>query len=814
MDAPMSAELWTDLRTALRSLRRSPAFSITAVVTLAIGLTVCLAVFSVINGLLLRPSPIGDADEVVAISSFGQLRIIQQEPLSFPDVMDISRGAPAFEAVVAHRRLPATIGTGLEVRVVLGETVTPNYFQALRIGLRLGRGFTPDDDISRVVVVSHAIWRQRYGSAVSAIGSMIEVAGSARTIVGVANDGFTGVFRGIAPEFWIPADALALERSEARSSVAWFVHARLRPGVPPAAAGAQLDAIASQIAASYPREAAGRRFTLTPMAEAPVHPSVPTGTLAAGSVAVLTIAGLLLMVACSNVAHLMLARSQHRSRELAIRSAMGCSRWRLARLLAVEGLVLSASGGLIALILTWWANGYLSTVQLPIQIRIDLGLRLDPIVIVFMVAAVLLSTTMFAVGPALRASRVDVIQVLNQEGSRGSTGGRKRSWTLAAQAAICMILLIFGGLTTRSLQRAGSIDPGFAVDGVSVATVSPALAGHSMDRARLFYSRASEDLRRLPDVESVSWVQPVPLSLNIRITRLRMPDAAGAQLQELPLTDTAIVWPGYFRTMAIPVLEGREFIDTDAPASSPVAIVSQAFARQHWPGQSPLGRSIAVGFPEPSPVEVVGVVADIKSRTLGDEARAMVYTAGPQDPMGWQGATAVIRLRSSPQRGLQSIAETLRATDPAVPVYDVQSLSTRMGGVLLLPRYAAAIFGGIGIIALALVSVGLGGVVAYWVSQRSREIGLRLALGGRRQRILWLVLSQSVWPAAVGILIGSVLALIGARALTTVLYGVSTADPFTFLATAIVVALAAAAAALPPALQAIRLDPAVTLRQD
>jgi predicted permease len=810
----MSAELWTDLRTAIRGLRRSPVFFVTAVMTLAIGLTVCVAVFSVINGLLLRPSPIGDPDGVVAISSTGQLRILQQEPLSFPDVMDISRRAPAFEAVVAHRRMPATLGTGLEVRVALGETVTPNYFQALRIGLRLGRGFTLDDDVGRVVVLSHSMWQQRYGGNASAIGSSIEVSGSARTIVGIASDGFTGVFRGIAPEFWIPADSIALERSESRSNVAWFVHGRLRPGIGVAAASAQLDAIATQIASDYPREAAGRRFSLTPLSEASAHPSVPTGTLAAGSAAVLGIAGLLLMVACSNVAHLMLARSQHRSRELAIRSAMGCSRWRLARLLAVEGLVLSGAGGLIATMLTIWANRYLSTVQLPIMIRVDLGLRLDPIVIVFMALAVLLSTTMFALGPALRASRVDVVQVLNQEGSRGSTGGHRRSWTLAGQAAICMILLIFGGLTTRSLQRASSIDPGFAVDGVRVATVSPILAGLSRERAGLYFTRASEDLRRLPDVDSVSWVQPVPLSLNVRITRLRMPDAAGASLQELPLTDAAIVWPGYFGTMAIPIREGREFTDADGASASPVAIVSEGFARAHWASESPLGRSIAVGFPEPSSVEIIGVVADIKSRTLGDEARAMVYTAGAQDPMGWQGATAVIRLRPGSTGGLLAIAETLRATDPTVPVFDVQSLSTRMGGVLLLPQYAAAVFGGIGLIALALVSVGLGGVVAYWVSQRSREIGLRLALGGNRQRILWLVLSQSVWPAAVGIVIGSALALVGARALTAVLYGISASDPLTFLATAAVVALVAAAAALPPALRAIRLDPAATLRQD
>lgn len=808
----MVAEIWTDVRTALRSLSRSPFFAATAVTTLAVGLTVCVTVFSVINALLLRPSPIRNPDEVVAISSMGQLRALQQEPLSFPDVMDISRGASALAAVVAHRRLPATIGEGLDVRVALGEMVTANYFDALRIDLRLGRGFTAQDDPARVIILSHTLWQQRYGSAAS-IGTTVYVSGSARTIVGIAARDFTGVFRGIAPEFWVPADPTLLERSESRTAVTWFVHGRLAPHATIAQATAELDRIAAAIAADYPREAAGRRFTLTPLAEASVHPSVPTSTLAAGSTAVLLVAGLLLMVACSNVAHLMLARSQGRSRELAIRSSMGCSRGRLARLLAVEGLVLSLVGGAIGLILTWWANGYLSTVQLPAVIRIDLGLRLDPIVVAFMAGAVLVSTMVFAAGPALRASRVDVIQILNQEGTRGSTG-RKRSWTLIAQAAICMMLLIFGGLTVRSLQRANSIDPGFAVSDVNVATAAPSLAGRSPEQARLYYSRASESLRGLPDVESVSWVQPLPLSLNVRITRLRTAGAVGTPLQELPLTDAAIVWPGYFHAMGIPLRQGREFSDVDGPEAPAVAIVSESFAIQHWPGDNPLGRSMGVGFPEPYPVEIVGVVADIRSRTLGDEARAMIYTAGAQDPMGWQGATAVVRMRSSSGAGVQAIANALRSTDAAVPVYDVQPLGTRIGGVLTLPRYAAAAFGGIGLIALVLVSVGLGGVVAYWVSQRSREIGLRLALGGDRRRILWLVLSQGVSPAAVGIVIGGLLALAGSNALTAVLYGVSPRDPLTFVAAGLAVIAAAFAAAFPPALRAVRMDPAATLRQE
>lgn len=810
----MLVSIWSDLVDAFKSLKRSPIFALTAIATLAIGLTVCVVAFSLINALLLRPSPIGSPADAVSISSTGQLRALQLEPLSFPDIVDISREAPALAAVVAHRRFPATIGEGADVRVALGETVTPNYFDALRIPLRLGRGFTVKDDPARVIILSHSLWQQYYGAALDALGSKVLLSGALRTVIGVTTEGFTGVFRGVAPEFWIPLDSAALERTESRAAVTWFVHGRLAPSASVAEARTQLDRIAAKIAANHPREATGRRFTVTPVSESAIHPSVPTATLAAGSTAVLLMAGLLLMVACSNVAHLMLARSQRRSRELAIRSSMGCSRWRLARLLAMEGLWLATIGGLLALVLAGWANSYLSNVRLPAVIRIDLGLRLDPIVIVFMAGAVLFSTVIFAAGPALRASRVDIIQVLNREGARGSTAGGKRSWTLIAQSSICVVLLIFGGLMVRSLRSASSVDPGFALGEVQVATVSPSLAGHSAERARLFYAAAAERLRGLRGVESVSWVQPLPLSLNIRITRLRTSEAAGVPIQELPLTDAAIVWPGYFAAMGIPLREGREFTDTDSPQAPAVGIVSESFAKQYWSQESAIGRTIAVGFPEPYPVQIIGVAADIKSRTLADNGRAMVYTAGPQDPLGWQSASAVIRLRTSSTLEMQTIVDAIHGLDAAVPVYDVQPLATRIGGVLTLPRYAAAVFGAVGLMALGLVSVGLGGVVAYWVSQRNREIGLRLALGGDRRRILWLVLSQAIVPALLGVAIGGGVALLASNALVAVLYGVSPRDPLTFVATGLAVITSALIAALPPALRAIMLDPAATLRQE
>jgi putative ABC transport system permease protein len=299
----------------------------------------------------------------------------------------------------------------------------------------------------------------------------------------------------------------------------------------------------------------------------------------------------------------------------------------------------------------------------------------------------------------------------------------------------------------------------------------------------------------------------------MRITRLRLPQGVGLPVQQLPLVDAAIVWPGYFRTMGIQLQSGREFNDTDSPDAASVAIVNETFVRRYSPDKSPIGQSFEVGFPVPSTVTIVGIVSDIRSRTLGDIARPMVYTVGVQDPLGWQTATAVVRLSAAGANTPRQLTEAMRSIDPTVPVYDVQPLSTRIAAVLILPRYAAAAFGSVGLIALVLVSVGLSGVVAYWAAQRTREIGIRVAMGGQPAQIVWLVLRQSLLPAIAGVVVGSILAVVAARAMTAVLYGISAADPPTYVASGLTVALAATLAALPSAVRALRLVPAATLRQ-
>jgi putative ABC transport system permease protein len=349
---------------------------------------------------------------------------------------------------------------------------------------------------------------------------------------------------------------------------------------------------------------------------------------------------------------------------------------------------------------------------------------------------------------------------------------------------------------------------------VIVAAASPGLVEYTRERALNFMGDVATRVRGLPGVQSAGWMHPVPLSLNIRITRLRLPGQEGLTTRELSFVDAAIAWPGVFETLHIPVLEGREFNDRDRAGEMGVALVNEAFVRRYWPGQRPIGQRMAVGFPDTTGVEVVGVVQDFKNRTLGDVSRPMVFTSGLQDPLGWQSATLMIRQVSARPLAMESVVGAIRDVDPTVPVYDVQPLTARMGGVLLLPRYAAALFGGIGSLSLILIAVGLFGTMSFWAHSRTRELGLRLALGSGRSAIIWLVTRQTLVPVGAGAALGLAGAVVGARALAALLYGVSPQDPVTLIAGALVLVVTTIAASALPAWRAARLDPMQALRTE
>jgi predicted permease len=812
----MIRTIWPDLRVAIRPLVRSPGFSISAILTLAVGMCVTTLVFTAVNAILLRPLPVSDPDRLVAVSTVGEMAFLQQEPLAFADYQDLSREVSAFESVVAHRRTPSVIGTGGESRVAIGEAVSANYFTALGVHLPVGRAFTGDDDPDTVVVLSHSVWRQRFGREPTVLGSTVELGGRRRVVVGIAPEGFTGLFRGIAPEFWIPIRESTVASAENRASLQWWVHARLRHDAGLEQAAAQVESIARALAEQNPDTNHGRSYRLERLTDASVHPAVPKALVSGGALGVLAVALLVLLVASVNVANLVLARATLRQREIAIRTALGSTRWRIVRQQLGEGIVLATCAAIVALLIASWAGRTLSAVPLPIAIAIDLNLTMDWRVFLFTTAVALLTAVSFSVGPALRSSRESVSMALS-DNSRTSSSGVGRWWrtaVLTAQAAVATVLLVLGGLALRSLAATAQVDPGFESENVIVASASPHLVGHDRDRAHNFMTAAAERVRQIPGVEAAGWMHPVPLSLNIRITRLRLLGQEGIATRELPFVDAGILWPGALKALRLPLRDGRDFDERDRVGAIDVAIVNEEFVRRYSAGQRPVGQRIAVGFPETTNVEIVGVVQDFKNRTLGDVPRPMVFTAGPQDPLGWQAATLLIRQSRAGAFSLETAIAAMRTADPAVPVYDAQSLTTRQGGVLLLPRYAAALFGGIGMLSLALIAVGLFATVSFWVHARTRELGVRSALGSSRSAIIWLVSRQTLVPVSVGATTGLATALVAARALTTILYGVSPHDPTALVVGLLVILVTAALASAIPALRAARLDPVQALRTE
>lgn len=812
----MFETVWSDLRVAVRLLLRSPGFSLTAILTLAAGMSATTFVFTVINAVLLRPLPVHDPDRILAVSTAGEMAFLEQEPVAFGDYQDLVREVPSFASVVAHRRAPSVIGSGADSRVALGENVSANYFTTLRVPLVMGRPFTEDDAPDDVVVLSHSVWQQRFGRDPYLIGREIELGGRRRTVVGVAPAGFTGLFRGIAPEFWIPIRDSANGRDDNRTALQWWVHARLRPDAGIDQAAAQVAGVARALSERHPDTNEGRTFRLERLTDASVHPAVPKALVNGGALGVLAMAMLVLIVASVNVANLVLARAAIRQREVAIRTAIGATPWRIVRQLLAEGVVLAACAAAVALIIATWSGRALSAVPLPVAIGIDLNLTPDWRVFAFTGVVAVLTAVLFSIGPAFRSAHQPVLVALSNDArtSTSAVWGAGGTVLLSAQAAVATLLLVFGGLALRSLAATSRVDPGFESERVIVAAASPGLIGYDRARALAFMTEAAARVRRLPGVESAGWMHPVPLSLNIRITRLRLPGQEGVPVRDLPFVDAAIAWPGAFDALSILLSAGREFTDRDRSAETGVALVNEEFVRRYWPGLQPIGQRIAVGFPDTASVEIVGVIRDFKNRTLGDVSRPMVFTSGLQDPLGWQGATLMIRHSERQALGLEAAVRAMREVDPAIPIYDVQSLTARMGGVLLLPRYAAALFGGIGLLSLGLIAVGLFGTVSYWVHSRTRELGVRMALGSSRSATIWLVSRQTLMPVCLGAVLGLVAAFLGARTLTALLYGVSPHDPTTLVSGVLVILGTALAASALPAWRAARMDPIKALRTE
>ena len=814
--------LLQDLRYGMRMLAKSPGFAVMAVVTLAIGIGLNTAIFSVVNGILFRPLPVRAPDELVNVYNTAPPGgLVTHEPLAFPDFADFRDQSHCFSGLIGYDLIPLVLEGGDESQTVTAEMVTENYFQTLGVRPMLGRGFLPEHDRTPgsdpEVVLSAAAWKGRFGGDANIIGRTIHLNGVAMTVVGVAPAEFTGLVRGIGSEMWVPMmmrSALHMGDGLTNRGSRWmFSIGRLKPGVSLGQAQAEVEAIARRLQQEYPDSNKERNAGLVATKDVKILPGLDR-VLYTVSAVLMCVVGLVLVIACANVASMMLARAAGRRKEMAVRLALGAKRARLCRQLLTESLLLAVPGGGLGLLAAGWTNRWLNAFQLPVPVRFALGLSLDTRVMMFTLVVSVLTAVLFGLAPGLRSSRTDLAVTLKDESANASSTREKRrlhQGLVVGQVALSLVLLICAGLSVRSLENASRINPGFDEKGVATARFDAGLRGDSPQAGAQFYEQLKARVRTLPGVESVAYADMVPLSFEVRTISATARGNDTVPEKQWPEVDSATVGPGYFETMRIALLRGRGFADTDTPESERVAVVNESLARRFWPGKDPIGQQLRVEE-EKGYYQVVGVAADGKYRTLGEHPRSYLYLSLTQKYVS--GVALLVRTGGDPHAMLPLVRQQAREIDEHMPVLQLQTLEETTAVSLLLPRAGAGLFGLFGLIGVALAAVGIYGVTAFAASQRTQEIGIRMAMGAQRSDILRLMLGQGARLTLAGIGIGLAGAVGFTRVLGAILYGIAPTDLPTLGGVSIVFLAISWLACYVPARRATRLDPLVALRRE
>jgi predicted permease len=802
---------WRDVAFGARARGRSKAATAAVVMTLALGIAATTVAFSVLNSFLIRPLPVRDPQRLVRVYT-SYAAGPRHFTVSYPDYEDMRGLDRVFEGVLVEEPVPVALAADGSHERVWTERVSPGYFALLGLRPAHGRFFAPEEENASggeaLAVIGHGLWQRRFGGSLRVLGETLVLDGQPFPIIGVAPPGFHGINIGVFPDVWLPAMRTSdgLRSRAARGS---FAMARLRSGVGVAEAAAALDVLARRLETAYPESNTGIRFTTLPESEGRVHPLVRGGVLAFSSV-LLAVATLVLLLACANAAGVELARALERRKEIAVRLAMGASRGRVVRQLFAEAAALSVLAGATGVALAWVVTRALRAIPLPTARGAPLAFEvgLDGRVLGVSILAAVTTGILCGLTPALEASRCDLVAALH--GTAASFARRRLHRALVTlQVGLSMALLVLGALFARSLHHARGMDLGFDPDGVAVATVDFGHRAGGPAAALSFWRTLVERLAASPAVESASLADRVPFEVNITAMPLR-PEGRPVPERGWPTIDFAVVDAGYFRTMRIALLEGREFAAGDDGPARPVAIANEVLARRFWPGRSAVGQRLVPRAGPP--YEVVGVVRESRYLTLGEEPKPYVYL-----PVG-QGAAAALtliaRARGDPAALPGRMRETVRAVDDRVPVYDVGTLRDRMRLAFLPATSGAAVVNGLALVALSLTSVGLYGAVALAVARRTREIGIRRALGARAGAIVWLVARREVGTVGLGIAAGAGLGAVGSRLVNRVLYGVSPSDPLAFGVALLVLALVALLGSGIPALRAARIQPALALRRE
>jgi len=810
-----------DFRHALRRLGKSPGFALLAVLPLAVGIGANATIFSFVNAVLLRTLPAERPEELHRLT-LTQADGVRATRLSYADYADLREGAAAFSDLVAVSLVPVTLTAGEEAEQVLAEAVSGNFFPALGLRSALGRTLEPSDDGpggERVAVVSHAFFERGFGGDPAALGRVVTLNGEPFTVVGVAAPEFTGTFAGAGVDVWTPIGPsgrwFGSNWRHDRDKARFQAIGRLASGATPAQAEAELDALLAAIAAA--EDLPARRAELAAA-------TLLAGGLRRAVAAFLGVAtvmvGLVLLLACANVAHLLLARTLDRRRETAVRLALGAGRFRLGRQFLVETTVLSLLGGAGGLAVALWSAQLLARWNPVSFVPVRLDVTPDARVALFTFLAALATGVLLGLVPLLQAGRRDLVSDL-KDGAGALAGkprrARLRAVFLGAQIALSLVLLIAASLFLASLARIGGGDPGFDPEGALAMDLDLEAAGSSDDAARRFYAELPGRLVSIPGVTAASLADLAPVDLATARRRVTIAGHEPPPDQPPLRLSTNRIAPGYFAVLGVPLVAGRDFDDRDDAGSRSVAIVNETLASRFWPGEDPLGRRFRVAQDDAqddgeTEVEVVGMARDVKTRTLGEEPTPHFYLPLAQDFS--PSMTLLVRAAGDPRPMIATVQRELQALDGDVQGFFARTLLDHLAFALLPARVAAALFTLFGAVALLLASVGIYGAVAYAVAGRTRELGIRAALGARRGDVVAMVVRESLGVVGVGVVVGLGLALALGRLLASLLAGVSASEPWIYAAVAALVLAVAALASGLPASRAARVDPLAALRHE
>ncbi|HEX7315758.1 MAG TPA: ABC transporter permease [Pyrinomonadaceae bacterium] len=829
--------LLQDVRYGARALWKSPGFALVAALSIALGIGANTAIFSLVNATLLRRLPVAEPERLAYV--FSGMPGGLYSTASYPDYQDFRDNNDVFEGLAARGGISASLGDADGADLVVGSIVTGNYFEVLGVSAARGRAITSEDDRTPgahpVVVISHGLWQRRFGGG-EVVGREVKLNGQQFNVIGVLPAEFTGIDQGRADDIYVPMSMQALMRPprggysgemnpdllKVRGNRWLWMTGRLKRGVEPEQATAALAAVSKQLEETYPDTNRGRVVTLTRAGEGD-----PESRASLVSVArlLLSVVGIVLLIACANVANLLLARASGRRKEMALRLALGASRWRVVRQLLTESVLLSLAGGAAGLMLALWAIDLMKAAPPPPgALPVAPDFVVDVRVLFFTLALSALTGVLFGLAPALQASRPDLVPALKDETVSLDRGRRfsLRSLLVVAQVALSLVLLVGAGLFLRSVRHARAIDPGFDADQLLVAQLNINLLRYTRAQGREFYRQVVERVAAQPGVESVSLARNVPLTGSASTRGLLLEGQAGegndlrsensAPVNGNSTVGVNVVGLDFFKTFGVPLMRGRDFATSDTEESPSVVVVNEAFVARHLAGQDPLGKRLSFNGARGPWREIVGVARDSKYYTLGETRTPFVYLPLAQNHE--TGMALVVRAAGEPSALAASVRREVQSLEKNLPVGDARPMTEVIGAALYAARTGATLLTGFGLLALVLAAVGLYGVMSYSVSRRTREVGIRMALGARRADVLRLVLREAMVLVAFGVALGLAGAWAASRLLAGFLYGVSTTDPVAFLGTTAVLVAAALLACLVPARRATKVDPMVALRYE